>query len=255
MKKFLGFLVVLAVIVGGGYAALGLRGASKPSFDAPALLVNAKGTVEVARGGGAYSATSTGMVKPGDGVKTGADGVVVIRFPNGSASALGPSSEVLITGAQMNRSGELTNVLLTLTSGSLATQVSHNKSAPITYGIAAGDGTYTAHGTNFVLAFNSDGTVSLAMITGSVSYSTKGGRSTTTVPQGSTATFSNGAVTKTVAHISLQTPDFTTLVSLWSSNQSAADCSPANIGTGQPVTDSSGVTREELTGSGLSSQL
>lgn len=254
MKKLVGFLVVVAVIVGGGYAALGLRGTSKQFYDAPALLMNSKGTVEVAHGGGVYSAASTGMVKTGDGIRTGADGVVVIRFPNGSASALGPSSEVRITSAQMNRSGELTNVLLTLTSGSLATQVSHNKSTPITYQIAAGDGTFTAHGTNFVLAFNSDGTVSLAMINGSVNYSTKGGHSTT-VPAGSTATFSNGAVTKTQPRISLQTPDFTTLVSLWSSNQSTTDCTPANIGTGQPVTDSSGVTREVLTSSGLSSQL
>ena len=126
---------------------------SVPVAQAPdpqtAVLLDARGRVEVQASDGAWKSASIGdTVQAGQRVRTGELSSVALAFYDGSQSRLGPGTEVSVDSLDAQRSSART-ILLTQHAGDTDNDVAHSDNPASRYEVATPSGTGAAKGTAF----------------------------------------------------------------------------------------------------------
>ncbi|MDO8514766.1 MAG: FecR domain-containing protein [bacterium] len=157
MKYALGIVALL--LIGGGIwwylqpngnksitvAAVALAAGEKPWIE----VITASATAEDTKG--ATTTLQTGdEVAIGSVIKTGAVGVVLVHFPDGSFAKLDPNSSITITEAKYDESSGSTNVHITLGTGTLWSKVLDLVGVSSSWKVETSNAVATVRGTSFM---------------------------------------------------------------------------------------------------------
>jgi hypothetical protein len=177
---------------------------------ASAIVTSQTGTVQVQTGTAPARPLREGdRVNQGDTVSTGAGSSVVLKFDDGSVSALTANSRMTITTYQYNRANNTGSVLLSLIDGGMRALTGLiGKNSPDRVSYRAATATIGIRGTDVTIV-TSAGNVVVSVTDGAISF-TFGGQ-TVTIPAGQAiharpdGTFSRGAINQIQSQLS-QTP-------------------------------------------------
>jgi hypothetical protein len=186
--RLLVILVVLVLVVGG--LLFWLNTAAQASANVGATLTVFVPNVSVARSGGGYATASSGtVVMPGDSVKTDAAGRGEIQFPDGSRTRLAPKTEITVSAAHFDKSGNLHDVSITEKAGRTLSSVQHLVGGA-SFQVVGNSTTASVRGTLFEILVNADGSVVIKLFQGSLDVDGKNhvhltaGQQVTVDPQG-----------------------------------------------------------------------
>jgi len=184
--RFLIFLVVLALIVGGGL--YWLNSSAQAAVNAVGTLTVFQHSVAVAHNGGAFSDATTGsIVQPGDGVKTDAKGRGSLQLPDGTLTRLASDTEITLTSAHFSKSGNIQDVSITEKVGRTLTNVQRLVSGA-TFKVAGQAAVASVRGTKFEVLVKPDGTMVVKLFDGQLDFDSKDGKNHQHLTAGQQAT-------------------------------------------------------------------
>lgn len=171
VPRLLIVLVLLILIVGGALFWLNL--VAQAAVNVSATLVVYRPTASVARGGAAYSPSSTGtQVAAGDSIKTDTKGRSSIELPDGSLMRLAGDTEITLSAAHFGKSGTLHDAKITQKIGRTLTTVQHLISGA-TFQVAGQSAVASVRGTKFEVYVKADGTMIVKLFDGQLDFDGK----------------------------------------------------------------------------------
>jgi hypothetical protein len=157
-------LLVVVLIVGAAFFWLSTAASAAPN--AAATLTVFQPATSVAHGGGTFATASTGtVVQPGDSIKTDTKGRAAIQLPDGTLTRLAGGTQITLTSAHFNKSGNLHDVSIFQKIGRTFTNVQHLVSGA-SFKVGGQSATASVRGTKFEVVINADGTMVVKLFEG-----------------------------------------------------------------------------------------